>query len=150
IVKHLADAEGHCDEAVSHSLISEDSETSKRFLELREEIKELRQWIQSSPITRDDGIREIRKLRRSFEGFNSSYDVSKCETCGDSTEIMKSATQVLEKLRNHSATAHHEFDANEFLTMEREMAEKIIDVLSKKYGVDPPTKAESRLYGESR
>jgi len=139
IVKHLADAEGHCDEAVSHALVAENSETSKRFLELREEIKELRKWIQSSPITRDDGIREIRKLRRSFEGFNSSYDVSKCETCGDSTEIMKEVTKILSDLKNNShPIAAHETDLEDFLVMEKKMAEKLLVKLSKKYGVAPP------------
>ena len=57
IVKHLADAEGHCDEAVSHALISENGDTSKLFLDLREEIKELRKWIQSSPISRDEALK---------------------------------------------------------------------------------------------
>jgi len=139
IVKHLADAEGHCDEAVSHAIIAENSETSKRFLELREEIKSLRKWVQTSPVTRDEGIREIRKLRRSFEGFNSSYDVSKCETCGDSTEIMKEVTKILSDLKNNlHPIAAHEIDVKEFLVMEREMAEKVIAKLSKKYGVEPP------------
>jgi len=31
IVKHLADVEGHCDEAISHSLIAEGKETSSKF-----------------------------------------------------------------------------------------------------------------------
>ena len=139
IVKHLADAEGHCDEAVSHALIAENSETSKRFLELREEIKELRKWIQTSPVTRDEGIREIRKLRRSFEGFNSSYDVSKCETCGDSTDIMKDVTKILSDLKNNPhPVATHEIDVNDFFVMEKKMAEKLLVKLSKKYGVPPP------------
>ena len=93
IVKHLADAEGHCDEAISHALIAETKDESQYFLELRDEIRGFRRWIQSSPITRDEGIREIRKLRRRFEAFNSAYDVSKCETCGDSEEIMAEVTK---------------------------------------------------------
>ena len=138
-VKHLADAEGHCDEAISHALIAEDSETSRRFLELRDEIRNLRKWIQSSPVTRDEGIREIRKLRRQFEGFNPDYDVSKCESCGDSAEIMEDLTKILSELRNNSpAVAAHETDWEDFLVMEREMAEKLIAKLSEKYGFDPP------------
>ncbi len=139
IVKHLADAEGHCDEAVSHALIAENSETSRRFLELRDEIRSFRKWVQSSPITRDDGIREIRKLRRSFEGFNPDYDVSKCETCGDSEEIMRDITKIISDIKNNShPIAAHEVDVEDFLVLEREMAEKVIIKLSEKYGVDPP------------
>ncbi|GAG56635.1 unnamed protein product, partial [marine sediment metagenome] len=67
IVKHLADAEGHCDEAISHSLIVDGTDLSKKFLDLRDEIRNFRKFIQSSPISRDEGIIEIRKLRRSFE-----------------------------------------------------------------------------------
>lgn len=139
IVKHAADAESHADEAVSHALIAEDSETSRRFLELRDEIRSFRKWIQSSPITRDEGIREIRKLRRQFEGFNIDYDVSKCETCGDTTEIMENATEIISKLKNNShAIAAHESEADGFILLEREMAEKVIAKLSEKYGVTPP------------
>ena len=139
IVKHLADAEGHCDEAISHALIVEDRETSRKFLDLRDEIRTFRKWIQSSPVTRDEGISEIRKLRRQFEGFNPDYDVSKCETCGDTTEIMEDITKILSDLKNNAhAMAAHETDAEEFLVLEREMAEKVIVKLSKKYGVEPP------------
>jgi len=139
IVKHLADAEGHCDEAISHALISQSEETSKKFLELRDVIRDFRKYVQSSPITRDEGIREIRKIRRSFEAFNPSYDVSKCETCGDSAEIKKDITKILIDLKNNShVTAAHENDTEDFLIMEKEMAEKVIAKLSKKYGVKPP------------
>ncbi|TET87373.1 MAG: hypothetical protein E3J34_02160 [Dehalococcoidia bacterium] len=139
IVKHLADAEGNASEAISHALIAEDKETSRRFLELRDEIRSFRKWIQSSPITRDDGIREIRKLRRQFEGFNIDYDVSKCETCGDPAEIMADITKIIGELKNKAhATAAHEAYADDFLVMEREMAEKVLAKLSEKYGVDPP------------
>jgi len=139
IVKHLADAEGHCDEAISHALIAKDRETSRRFLELRDEIRNFRKWIQSSPITRDDGIREIRKIRRQFEGFNPDYDVSKCETCGDTAEVKEDMAKILKDLRKNTHTmAAHETDAEDFLVLEREMAEKVIAKLSEKYGVKPP------------
>jgi len=139
IVKHLADAEGHCDEAISHALIAKDRETSRKYLELRDEIRNFRKWIQSSPITRDDGIREIRKLRRQFEGFNPDYDVSKCETCGDPTKIMENITKIISDIKNNAhAKAAHENEAEDFLVMEKEMAEKVIAKLSEKYGVDPP------------
>ncbi len=138
-VKHLADAEGHCDEAISHALIAESEDSSRGFLELRDKIRELRRYIQSSPITRDEGIREIRKIRRSFEAFNPDYDVSKCETCGDPAEVMEDITKILSELKNNSyATAAHENDAEDFLIMEREMAENVIAKLSEKYGVEPP------------
>jgi len=138
-VKHLADAESHADEAVSHALIAEDANTSRKFMELRDEIRKLRKWIQSSPITRDNGIREIRKLRRQFERFNIDYDVSRCEACGDPSEIMEDITKILSDLKNNShAIAAHENDAEDFLVMEKEMAENVIAKLSEKYGVEPP------------
>ena len=139
IVKHLADAESHADEAVSHALIADGAKASRKFLELRDEIRNFRKWVQSSPVTRDEGIRDIRKLRRQFEGFNPDYDVSKCEACGDSAEIMEDITRILSDLRNNpQAMAAHEADLEDFLVMEREMAEKLIAKLSEKYGVTPP------------
>jgi len=139
IVKHLADAEGHCDEAISHALIAENEETSRRFLELRDEIRNFRKWIQSSPVNRDEGIREIRKIRRSFEGFNPDFDVSKCETCGDTTEVMEDITKIIRDLKNNAQnTVAHENEADDFLVMERKMAENVIAKLSEKYGVTPP------------
>ena len=139
IVKHLADAEGHCDEAISHALIAESEDSSMIFLELRDEIRSFRKWIQSSPITRDEGIREIRKIRRRFEAFNPDYDVSKCETCGDPSEIMEDITKIIKDLKNKQIkVAAHGSDVDAFLVMEREMAEKVISILSEKYGVKPP------------
>jgi len=139
IVKHLADAEGHCDEAISHALIAESEDSSRGFLELRDKIRDLRRYVQSSPITRDEGIREIRKIRRSFEAFNPDYDVSKCETCGDPTEVMEDITKIISDLKNNAQkTAAHENDAEDFLIMEKEMADKVIAKLSEKYGVTPP------------
>lgn len=139
IVKHLADAEGHCDEAISHALIAESEDSSRDFLELRDKIRYFRKYLQSSPITRDEGIREIRKLRRQFEGFNIDYDVSKCETCGDPAEVMEDITKIISVLKNNShVVAAHDSDAEDFLIMERDMAEKLIKKLSEKYGVKPP------------
>jgi len=139
IVKHLADAEGHCDEAISHALIAESEDSSRGFLELRDKIRDLRRYVQSSPITRDEGIREIRKIRRSFEAFNPDYDVSKCETCGDPTEVMEDITKIISDLKNNAQkTVAHENDAEDFLIMEKEMADKVIAKLSEKYGVTPP------------
>ena len=133
----MADAEGHCEEAISHALIAETEDTSRRFLELRDEIRLFRKWIQTKPITRDDGIREIRKIRRRFEGFNSAYDVSKCETCGDSEEIMSEVTRIISSLKNNGqVVAAH--DGTDFLVMERELAETVLIRLSEKYGVKPP------------
>ena len=139
IVKHLADAEGHCDEAISHALIAENEETSRSFLELRDNIRDLRRYIQSSPITRDEGIREIRQIRRNFEAFNQDYDISKCETCGDPEEVMEEITRILNDLKKTPLeVAPHEPEADEFILMERDMAEKLIEKLSDKYGVEPP------------
>ena len=136
-VKHLADAEGHCDEAISHALIASDNEESRKFLELRDEIKKFRNWIQTRPINREQGIKEIRRLRRKFEGFNEDYDVSKCETCGDTDAIMTEARKILSQLKQDKI-ARHDGDAEEFLELEKDMAQKVINRLSEKYNVAPP------------
>jgi len=99
IVKHLGDAESHLDEAISHALIVEGEESSNKFYELRDKVKDFRKWIQSSPITRDEGIKEIRKLRREFESFNEAYDISKCEACGPIDEVLKEMENILTKVK---------------------------------------------------
>ncbi len=135
IVKHLADAEGHCDEAISHSLIVSGNESSLKFLELRDEIRKFRKWVQSSPVTRAEGIIEIRKLRRSFESFNVEYDVSKCKACGDISALKDSLTKALNKPDKVVASYH---DGEDYLLLERDMADKFLQKLSKKYGVTTP------------
>jgi len=81
VVKHLADAESHGDEAISHSLIVEGSEASKNFEQLRDGIRELRRKTQDGHINSLSGLKETRKLRRMFESFNPSFDISKCKSC---------------------------------------------------------------------
>ncbi|GAH09685.1 unnamed protein product, partial [marine sediment metagenome] len=52
---------------------------------------------------------------------------------------MKEVTKILSDLKNNPhPVAAHEIDVNDFLVMEREMAEKLLVKLSKKYGVEPP------------
>lgn len=89
IVKHLADAEGHCDEAVSHSLIAEGEDVSRKFGELRDRIKVLRSKIQSKGVSASEGIVEIRSIRGLFESFNPEYDISRCTTCGPIEDVHK-------------------------------------------------------------
>lgn len=135
IVKHLADAEGHCDEAISHSLIADGKDSSKKFLELRDEIRNFRKFIQSSPINRDEGIVEIRKLRRNFESFNEEFDISKCETCGDPSILLDDLTKMLKNVKKSEIAKH---DAEDYLVMEKKLADIFIKKLSKKHGIDPP------------
>lgn len=79
IVKHLADAEGHLDEAISHSVITGDN--SQKFRALRNDVRDFRHELQDNHITAEEGIERTRKLRRLFENFNPDYDISKCEAC---------------------------------------------------------------------
>jgi hypothetical protein len=88
-VKHLADAESHLDEAVSHSLIVENEETSNKFRELRNKTREFRHELQEGKISPEEGIRRVRQIRREFEGFNKDYDISQCEACQVHEEIIK-------------------------------------------------------------
>lgn len=93
IVKHLADAEGEASEAVSHSLVVEGSEPSTKFRKLKDGLRAFRKRLQTSYVSPDEGIKAIRKLRREFEGFNVEYDVSKCESCGPTTELLRALTK---------------------------------------------------------
>lgn len=88
-VKHLASAEGHADEAVSHSLIADTEESSKKFRELRDEIRNLRYDLQTGTVSPESGIKGVRGIRRRFESFNPDFDISKCEACEIKVEIIK-------------------------------------------------------------
>ncbi len=88
-VKHLADAEGHLDEAVSHSLIVEGKETSEKFRELRNDVREFRHDLQGGTVTSELGIIRVRSLRHQFEGFNPELDVSRCKSCEIRVEVLK-------------------------------------------------------------
>lgn len=93
IVKHLADAEGHADEAVSHSAVVQGAEASRQYQDLRDGIKDLRWKLQESVINPFDGIREVRRLRRMFESFNPDFDISKCKACEPVETLMKKAIE---------------------------------------------------------
>ena len=93
VVKHLADAEGHGDEAISHSAVVEGQEASDKFRDLRNDLRELRYKVQKDSISPHEGILEIRKLRREFESFNPEYDVSTCESCTIQTIITDENTK---------------------------------------------------------
>ena len=125
IVKHAADAEGHADEATSHSLAVEGEEASKKFRQLRDMIREFRWNIQRGKLTPEEAIREVRRIRRFFESFNPLYDISKCKTCGPLPEVEK----LIEKLKSQPPS---------FRQLEEDMARKVIKALSEKYNVEPP------------
>jgi hypothetical protein len=78
-VKHLADAEGHADEAVSHT-ISDDTE-SRSYQHLRDDIRDLRHDLQKGKVTPAQGIKRTREIRRQFESFNPEFDISLCKAC---------------------------------------------------------------------
>jgi len=128
IVKHLAFAEAEAEEAISHSLSLGKEEESRRFAELRDEIRRLRRKIQEGKLkSASAGIREVRRLRRMFESFNSEYDVSKCESCGEAVDRLIKEIQSV--LRANSPT---------LIQLEREYADKLLERLSRKYGVPKP------------
>lgn len=122
IVKHLADAEGHADEAISHALVVEGEESSRKFYELRNMIRDLRKRIQSRGMVPEEGIKEVRRIRRFFESFNPSYDVSKCSSCGPIEEVLKRLNIPKTDLRE----------------IEEENVDRIVEYLSRKYNVPKP------------
>lgn len=82
IIKHLADAESHADEAISHSLVISGEEESGKYERLRDMIRSLRKRFQTSPPRVKAAIVETRRIRRFFESFNKPFDISKCISCG--------------------------------------------------------------------
>lgn len=80
VVKHLAEVEGHADEAICHSLVVADAQTSSKFQHIRDETRDLRHKVQEG-IPPQEAIIEVRKIRREFESFNPEFDVTKCESC---------------------------------------------------------------------
>jgi len=102
ILKHLLDAEGEAEEAISHSLVVEGEESAKKFTELRDKIRKLRKRMQKAWVPPEEGIKKIRELRRFFESFNPEYDISKCRSCGPiiekGSQLLKAKTQQTESL----------------------------------------------------
>lgn len=86
-VKHLGSAEGHMDEAISHALIAESDESSNKFRELRNKTRQFRDELQNGKTTPEEGIKQVRALRREFEDFNPRYNISLCEACEVKVEI---------------------------------------------------------------
>lgn len=80
VVKHLADAEGHADEAISHSIATNKTEAEK-YQTLRDNIRDLRHDLQKGKVSPTEGIKRTRNVRRYFEGFNPEFDISKCQAC---------------------------------------------------------------------
>ena len=93
VVKHLADAEGHVDEAISHAAVVEGHEASEKFRNLRDNIRELRYKVQKDVVIPYQGILDVRKIRREFESFNPEYDISTCESCIVRTTITDKDTE---------------------------------------------------------
>ncbi len=89
IVKHLAEVEGHSDEAVSHALIIQGEDVSVKYAKLRDMAKDLRKRVQTSQLSFSEGLIKIRSLRSYFESFNPDYDISKCSTCGPKENVYR-------------------------------------------------------------
>lgn len=80
-VKHMADAEGHAEEAIGHSLVVNGSEMSGRFAKLHDDMLTFRHELMTGKVTPTIGIERTRQLRHDFESFNPEYDISKCTAC---------------------------------------------------------------------
>jgi hypothetical protein len=122
IVKHLSEIIAEALEAQAHSLVVEGEENSRKFKVLKDDVWSLRDGLQSGKISAEEGIREVRRIRRYFESFNPEYDVSKCQACGNVEEI-------LAKLR---------IPKTSIAELEEETAHRILTHLSSKYNVPKP------------
>ena len=125
VVKHAADMEGHCNEAISHSLATGHPDESKKWTRLRDEVRGFRQEVQAGKVQPSTGILEIRKIRAYFEGFNPAYDISKCAACGD--------TSPLEDLKEALGPAQPSLR-----DQEEALAHRVVNDLAAKYHVEPP------------
>lgn len=86
VVKHLASAEGHADEAISHAadlnragIMAQG--TPQEFKMIRDELHDLRDKFQEGGYTVTQAIAELRDTRRQFESFHPEFDISKCKAC---------------------------------------------------------------------
>ncbi|MHA1262333.1 MAG: ImmA/IrrE family metallo-endopeptidase [Candidatus Freyarchaeota archaeon] len=120
----MADAEGEAEEAISHALIVEGPESSAKFKELRDSIRALRKKLQKENVQPNEGLAEIRKIRRQFESANPEYDVSKCQACGPVPDELE---KLVQKLKQPSPR-----------DLEDEMAQRFLNSLAEKHGVPPP------------
>ena len=83
VVKHLAEAESHADEAVSHAAELGDDLASSRFRGLRDAARDLRRAVQGGSVPLEEAIRRVRALRRALEEAAPEFDVSRCRACGE-------------------------------------------------------------------
>jgi len=88
-LKHTMFAEGEAEEAVGHSM-SVEPESTEDFKELVEDVTKLRKEIQTGNFDPDKTVSDVRRIRRKFESFNKDYDVSRCRSCGEVIEKLKS------------------------------------------------------------
>lgn len=116
IVKHLAEIEGHSDEAISHSSIVKDAETSMKYAQLRDKAKRLRQQIMDDGISLNEGLKSIRSLRGYFESFNPEYDISKCATCGSTENVYR----IEKSLTMQSGNSFQDWNLGEMQRFKRE------------------------------
>lgn len=79
-----------------------------------------------------------REGRHRIEERNWSGNWTNQEKYGDSSEILEESKRLLAEMKNMKVDLAHYQDNEDFLSMEKEMAQKLIDRLSAKYGVKPP------------
>lgn len=148
IIKHLLQLEEQCDEGISHAASIDDRDKVDIFKYVKKSGKNLKIGLQreTDPI---ELIKKIRKIRSVAEGLNPIYNLEECETCGDITETIESLKRVLEKIREKDEKAEFTSPtpqepernvdlAEDFLKIERNTAEQLLQKLSEKYDVKPP------------
>lgn len=131
VVKHLAEIEGEAGEAISHALVVEGKEASRKFAELRDKARNVRYKIQNGQVDSSGGIKAVREVKVYFESFNPSYDLSKCTACGG--EPVGDARTRLEALANKLKETDPDLRS-----MEDDYSQRVISTLSSKYKLKPP------------
>ncbi len=138
--KHLPGVAGLASEGLGFA----ETDKERNFMEcLMSQARVFKAKIRSGKYGTQEDMNAIkdwaREARHRLVAKNWAGEWVKLEKGGNPTEIMKDITKILSDLKNNThATAAHEVNAEDFLVMEREMAEKVIAELSEKYGVDPP------------
>ena len=100
IIKHLAEVESHCDEAISHAAELGYDEEVELWRQLRDRARELRYRIMLHGVPRpEDAIREVRAMRQLLESFNPELSAMGCAVCGVVEERLSGGGQGVREAR---------------------------------------------------
>jgi len=88
IIKHLAEIESHCDEAISHASELGYDEEVDYWRQIRDKVRDLRYRIMLEGIQNPtEMIRDVRQIRQILESFNPELSAMGCGVCGAAMQL---------------------------------------------------------------